>query len=389
MENTAITSYQVTDIFKAKPRDEIKQVVESPPVEINDFDIDAMKSDYIDSSKEPAVNSPQQNRIPESKPAPKTIDVLRPKQPDDPIPAQPVNLPEPIKREVELNEKSKEFQAKLVRIIKPSRIIGFMDMIFSRVGPMIMRRSEKADWKLDADEKDFLAEALDAMVEEEGIMFWPAKVWLILAIIFFYGMKTYDVYADYYSRQGRQLQQPQERLQQAKERHEAKLAELEIMRMELEEAKTETELHAELIEAQQAKKVGLSIKDYRKQIRKEQIQEERKTAEPAEPISEIELEYPPEDYPSDQYVYIDGELQFNKDGTPSKKRGVKPGSKAKNPYRHPTTGHLMSKSSYFKLYEEQPDLWEGKTPIHLQNGSDRPENDITDVDYEEVKADVA
>lgn len=78
-------------------------------------------------------------------------------------------------------------------LIEPATVIAFADMGLSRLGSMAPN-SERSDWQLDKEEKEVFTAIFDAMVEEEGINFWPAKIWLLLAVIFVYGAKGFLVW---------------------------------------------------------------------------------------------------------------------------------------------------------------------------------------------------
>ena len=98
---------------------------------------------------------------------------------------------------------------------------------------MAMVKTDKSDWRLDSEERQFLADILEVMMEEEKIEFWSAKVWLIIALAFFYAMKTMTNYERYYS-DNRIGGTPQMFIEQAKEKHAVDMAEIEVKKLELE-----------------------------------------------------------------------------------------------------------------------------------------------------------
>lgn len=168
----------IIDILAGTPVDELRSEVEPPPLDEEDFD---PPSEPEEPDQEPEEPDQQDEQIEDHTESQEDV------------------------RQSELSEKSQEIKQRFVKMMKPSRIVGFGDMILSRCGSFLMKKTAKRDWQLDKDEKEFLADALDVMVEEEGIQFWPAKVWFVLAIIFFFGMKTLHNYDRYYSKKGKFL----------------------------------------------------------------------------------------------------------------------------------------------------------------------------------------
>jgi len=76
-------------------------------------------------------------------------------------------------------------------LLEPDTLVELIDMIASR-GGTLMPGTKREDWALEDYEKDMIKRLLSTTVKEEGIEFWPAKYWLILAIIFIYGFKSID-----------------------------------------------------------------------------------------------------------------------------------------------------------------------------------------------------
>lgn len=115
---------------------------------------------------------------------------------DADIPGDPEsdNEVDPEKPLTERQKKIQDAKKEVVQsLIEPVTIIAFADMGLSRLGSMVPG-SERSDWKLDAEEKDIIASILEATIEEDGIEFWPAHTWLIIAVIFIYGAKGFEVW---------------------------------------------------------------------------------------------------------------------------------------------------------------------------------------------------
>lgn len=243
-------------------------------------------------------------------------------------------------RQDELSEKANDIKKKFVSMINPKTVVTFANMFLSRGGGLAMKKSKKKDWDLDEDEKQFLADVLEVMIEEEGIEFWPAKVWLILALIFFYGMKSWDNYEMYY--QGNQIngKDPEERkrLTQIEFDH----AEADLFEME---KKAElAERHAKLqirIDNANAFKNGSDHKTVKSN-------QETKTDLTKTEDGRV---FPKELYPDNVYHYIDGELQLGLNGVPKKKPGKKKGDTS-DVYIDPRTKRFVSKSNFEEMIKE-------------------------------------
>lgn len=302
------SQFKAEDIFKGLPEEYIQEY-DTPPVNKNDFEeatlIEEIKENY------------------DEKKAEKKDEVT------DPISQEDV-------RKEELSEKSKEIKKKFVSMINPKSVISFADFAFSRGGSFAMRKTDKKDWRLDPEEKEFLTEVLEVMIEEEGIEFWPAKVWLILALLFFYGMKTMDNYMKFYTQKSIDSRQPLLILEERKKQKESELAEIEAMEIELEILQKRSILEKRINQVREAMKRGESAEDI---VENEKVKAIQKEAQ----IEELKKLYP-----EDEYFWKNGELQYNLDGSVAKKRGIKSGTKR---HIHPVTKQFLSDENYKKLVD--------------------------------------
>jgi hypothetical protein len=239
-------------------------------------------------------------------------------------------------RNEELSEKSKEIKKRFVKMMKPSRIIGFGDMILSRAGSAIMIKTDKKDWRLDKDEKEFLSDCLDVMIEEEGIEFWPAKVWLMLAVVFFFGMKGLDNYSKYYSSTGLLMNSHKDEHENYVHSHDKRMLEIQQDMLEAEYFEQKAKLAKRIRDAQHAIENDLDLPEKNGAIYTTGQTKVKPGIDP--------------DYPPDKYYYKNGVLQLNQDGTPSLKPGPKEGTKV---YQHPITKKFISKDAYFKIMNGQ------------------------------------
>lgn len=338
-ESTApqIDTSKVSEIYAEPPPDLYEDPPEAPQPDPSDFE-DIEDTDIEDD-----------NKGPDPDPDP------------DPHPQDP---PEPGKKsKAEIKQRTAEVKKEIVRMITPERCVKFADMFLSRAGSFAMARSDRKDWQLDEEEIELLADILDAMMEEEGIEFWPAKVWLIIALVFIYAMKTVDVYDMHYSKAARLQKQPQLMLEEREKEHEAHTKRMEAMEMEIAEMEREAELLA------RKKEVDKKIKNIK------EPRSLRREKKPDIPLAE-DHPFTKENYPPHIYHWKNGKLQFTKDNQPAKRPGRKGGRKL---YHHPVTGDFVNKETYDQLMAEMAD----------KNGHDRgkqknDESDVISVEAEEL-----
>lgn len=269
-----------TDIFEEVPDDEPEQDIES---EVDKSDFEA--AEFVDMSKADLDNTEEIEHEEVTEESPKAAR----------------------KSHAELSEKSKQTKAAIVRMITPSRIVKFFDMFVSKGLPMVLKRSTRDDWRLDEEDIELLAEILDVMIEEEGIEFWPAKVWLILALLVIYAMKGADVYTTRYMTisEAEQLEEEFARFEE-EEQIAIKKMELQKRRLEILRQRQAIEDEIDEITTQSDNETQQKAAAYEEQKRK------------AEELAELKRKYPPSDY-----TWKGDELQYNLDGTPTKKRGRK------------------------------------------------------------------
>lgn len=175
---------------KARMPDDLLDILETPP-----------EDTQADARTQAKVNPDDFNITPEPPPDAETTEKETPdSEAGDPKPDGETGDPDDNsedKEEPKLTPKQQKIQdAKkevVQSLIEPATIIAFSDILMSRVGSVVPG-SERDDWKLDQEEKEILAKLLDAMVEEDGIEFWPAHTWLLIAVIFIYGVKGFDVW---------------------------------------------------------------------------------------------------------------------------------------------------------------------------------------------------
>lgn len=237
------------------------------------------------------------------------------------------------KPETEPERQVREIKSEVAKkLLDPETAVAMADMLLSRAGT-IANKSKKDDWKLDDDEKEIFEKLLSATMEEEGMEFWPAKYWILIAIVMIYGFKGIDVWDEYYSEDGKIKHNPIKKKEQDNKADEEKRK----------KAKAELERLVELVEMERKKKELLdeleimtepSGNDSEQQ--QKSFEEETKTEE-AEGIDvteeeKEEKERPPEkihpdDWQNYRYVYDkEGNLVRNKgDKLPKKRPGRKIG----------------------------------------------------------------
>lgn len=131
-------------------------------------------------------------------------------------------------------EKVDKIREKVIKnFLKPESVVAFTSMFLSRSLSLIPR-THRDDWKFDEEEKEILAELIEATIEEEGIEFWPVKVWLILSLIVIVSFKGFDVYGKYYSEDGEKRYIPEKKRVDAQEKYDRRIMELTIKTEELE-----------------------------------------------------------------------------------------------------------------------------------------------------------
>ena len=283
------------------------------------------------------------------------------KDPDPEIDIDPETDPNVIEIEAEdvdpeeiAKRKGEDFRKKMVSLITPETIIMFADMALSRGGTLVLVKSRKEDWSLDEEEKAVFIEILAAMIEEEGIEFWPAKYWLIIAIVFIYGLKGWDVYGVYYTDDAIEQGKPQQSLEESKKEHSKKMARLEELELEIEYQEKETLLHARKAHLKRARDLGITPDQLTNQIIEEKRVQDQGTYKNG-------TYYPIDKYPPDKYAYDEtGNLKFTNEGKPRKKSGKKSGNVDDNPHPymkgkvwiHPEKKNFIKKSEFDRVWRE-------------------------------------
>jgi len=309
-------------IFQGSPRDkEIKN--DLPEVELSDFE-EVKKEDFE------FIEEPEE----EKKEGPEEVQELE---------AEEVDPDE--KRKKEVGKKSTEMRKRVVQLIDAEIIISIVDMALSRGGTFALQKSNKNDWKLDQEEKEILSTILEALIEEEEIQFWSAKTWLIIAVVLIYALKSYDVYEVYYSDAGIEERTPEIRLEEARKEVKKEETELAILEMKAELIEKKARLKDKIRKAQNSIDEDISLEEVSLRDKKRKDEKEKDL-------------YSPEDYPHEIYVWNNGKLQFNQDGTPRKKPGKKKNSTDKLKTKiHPQTKKFCKDVVFFDYLYENPDLW--------------------------------
>lgn len=173
---------KVTSILAGEPQSR-QPLVEQAEIDPSDFNTDISK---FQQNGKPPEEDETEPATPEPAPEPEEeeeeADESEPEEAD-----QDEEEKEP--EQTEAQRKASEVKKEIVQsLMEPEFIIAFGDAILSRGGSMIPGATRE-DWKLDPEEKEIFAKILGLTVEEEGINFWPAKTWLIIAVIVVYGFK--------------------------------------------------------------------------------------------------------------------------------------------------------------------------------------------------------
>jgi len=256
--------------------------------------------------------------------------------------ASPGSEDEEKKEEPELSaeeQKKKENIAQIKKevaesLLDPETAVALFDMVMSRLCT-IQNKSNKDDWKLDDDEIKIFEKLMVATMEEEGMEFWPAKYWIIVAIIMIYAFKGWDVWENYYSEEA-----------QEKERKKDPKVQNEETRKRQKDAETEVQALQDLVDAENKKKelleeldilTGPSDNGTDKQAQEsapgdeeeeetEEAEAQEVTNEDTNDTDEIPEKIDPEKWKNYRHRYDPtGNLIRNKDGSPKKRPGLKPG----------------------------------------------------------------
>lgn len=317
MENESIeplNSPDVINLLSEDPEDLFEEREESPDLDPSDF------SEFEESEDaNPEDEDPEDPEDPESE--------LDPEE----------EIEDHRYTQEELSEKGKEMRKEFMQVMKPSTIIGFADMILSRGGSAAMVKTDRKDWRLDPEEKEWLALCLDCMIEEERIEFWPAKVWLILGVVVFYGLKGMDNYTKYYTAKGIEMHRPEIEIKTTSESIAKEYAELEVLQDKAALEEKRAKVMSRIARAMKAQEEGVSLEELNA------VKENHRPTFVQKAKKDIEKKFPPERYPPDQYEYVEGILQFGKGGKPKKRRGRK---KDNVPFRHPVTGFFCNEEEY-------------------------------------------
>jgi len=244
---------------------------------------------------------------------------------------------EETEQERQVNEIKSEVAKKL---LDPETTIAMADMLLCRAGT-IGNRSKKEDWRLDDDEKEIFAKLMSATMEEEGMEFWPAKYWILIAVVMIYGFKGIDVWDQYYSAEGEKKHDPiQKRAAEKKATDETRnkvKKELEELSDLVEMERKKKELLDELKIMTQPSDNGAPDEEQTEETPTEEatavdVTEETQPAKEVSSNSEEEEEKPPEQINPDEWRNYrhrydeTGKLMRNKvDGKPKKRPGMKPG----------------------------------------------------------------
>lgn len=307
------TQFKIEEIFQGNPEKNRVPIEEQPvnDADFQDVDFEEVHDNFQDGKKKVETEE----------------EILEP------------NVEEVRKKELE--DKGKEMRKKFVKMLNPKTIVGFIDMMLARVFPLFLTKTDKSHWRFDKEEKEFLVEALDLTIEEEGIEFWPAKYWLIGGFIFFLAMRFFENYMKFYTSKALEANKNTvnlEKMQQWKEQELKAIAAMEIEIEVLEQRKNiERKLHklkteTAFLDEQEDKEIT--------QL-KERLEHDKKNEELRK------------QYPEDQFWWKDGELQYNQDGSPSKRRGTKSQTR-----RHPTLNRFISEEEFQELVdkgEAEPD----------------------------------
>jgi len=255
-------------------------------------------------------------------------------------------------RKIELDEQGEKMREEFMSIMKPSTIIAFADMILSRGGSAVMTRTDRKDWGLDPEEKEWLALCLDCMIQEEGIKFWPAKVWLILGIIVFYGLKGMDNYTVYYSSRGIDARAPQLKLEEISANIIKETAELDVLEEQAKLEEKRARVMAKIAIAQRAQKEGITVEDMRTQDHHKMDPTKVEKSEVISTQDNPVVRYPFDEYPPHIYAYRDGVIQLKKNGEPKRKNGRSNGSVRRSPIIHPITNKFCSQEEFDRVTAE-------------------------------------
>jgi len=199
------------DIFAAPPQDQQAGERKQAEIDPDDFKEDP-KTDENESSEEPNVNNDGNSNADS---AAGNVDSGASEEVETEEGSEESgeeDKPKLTEKQQKIQDAKKEVVQSL---IEPATIVAFSDMLLSRVGSMVPN-SERSDWELDQEEKEILAKLLDAMVEEDGIEFWPAHTWLLIAVVFIYGVKGFTVWENGENEQTAEEQKLQGELEIAK-----------------------------------------------------------------------------------------------------------------------------------------------------------------------------
>ncbi len=330
----------IGEVFGVPPIDEFQEEVEEKQIDNSDFDPDPnpeLEEQEVDPGPGEEVEiDPDEDAI--------EVDAIE----ED-------NTEEAERKK--LDKEGEDFRKDLLRLIKPSTIIKFVDKMIAKTGSMILIRSEQKDWKLDSEEMELLGDILDAMIEEENIELWDAKVWLILAVVVIYGMKGADIYTQYYSGEGALKHEPIMQLESIKAEQIQHTAKLDALLIEAEMLEKEAKIKARIYQAKTAIENNVTPVAAEKIIAHEQLENIAYNGQDMNPkkskkghftINEMGHVFDHSDYDPKIWSYENGLLRLKTDGTPAKIRGKQ--------YRNKTTGKLISKNDYFELYPEEKDI---------------------------------
>lgn len=334
---------RVTDLLGGKPQ-ATEATVESPALDPNDFD------EYIDFEE-----VPQESETTPERDNPKDGSPSEPGAGSDANEeAEEVETEETDEEDQEKKDQADKVKQEVMQsLLDPEAVIAIMDMVLSRAGT-IGNKSKKEDWKLDEDEKEVFIKLMPVMMEEENIQFWPAKYWILIAFLLIYGMKSYDVWDDYYSPEAKievekkKLAESDEGKAKIKAKEKAKKEkELEDLRAEVHFEEEKKKLLAQLEIYQQngsedappAQEPPAQDQDRSpapqspneqniETVKAEEVIEEELTNHEEEEEEEAPpVKIKPQDRDKYRFEYDQqGNLMYTKKGLPRKRRGVKPGA---------------------------------------------------------------
>jgi len=326
---------KIADIFRDEPQ-KADEEIQSPELDPSDFD---SQEPEPEPDEAPGSQEPTQEDTSAEEDSGASEGAAE-DEPDE-------NLsPEEQEKAEHIKNMKKEVAESL---LKPDLVVALFDMLMSRLGT-IANKSKKDDWKLDDEDKEIFEKLLTATMSEEGMAFWPAKYWILVAIVMIYGFKGFDVWDQYYSDEAKEDER--KKALETDPAVKAKKAEADKRRVQDEVEELEDLVAMERKRKDLLEEIGIlqappdngkpdvpeAEAPATEEVTAEDVTDEDPPEEPGnsekdEPSGEADTTSPPpeqikpEQWKKYRHVYDGkGTLVRNRDGAPRKRPGSNPGT---------------------------------------------------------------